>query len=121
MAEDYKDCDSYRLFQEIPPVELRVGATPTSVGRVEKYDHASRLMHRLDEIGRRQLVILSMSEAGQPHTQIHVDALTHYLHSCKGLRSLKRVFTCRMVYNKYAWAELRARLNIPQLAIIVSV
>ncbi len=106
-------------YHEIPLIELRVGASPESKGRVERYDSACNLMHRLDRIGRDRSVILAVSEAGQPWQLEHVDALNHYLHAGCGLRSFKRVCVVP-AFNKYGWAELRERLLIPALAIIVT-
>lgn len=119
MALDYKDSEGFRLYQQIPPVELRVGAKLP--GRVERYDHAGHLLRRLDVLGREQKHILGLTEAGQPLPEQHVEALNLYLHSCKGLRSFKRVNQSGSALNKYAWSEFRAKLNIPELAVLVSV
>ncbi len=121
MAIPYKETDGYKLYAEIPVIELRVAAKEGSAGRVEKFDDAGRLMHRLDEIGRRQHFILSLTEAGQPMPPQHVEAMNLYLHNNTGLRSFKRVHQSGTAYNKFAWSEFRERLNIPTLAVIMPV
>jgi hypothetical protein len=121
MSISCTDTETFKLYQEIPPVELRIGTSPTSAGRVEKFVAAGRLMARLDAIGRKQHMILSLTEAGQPLPQQHVDAMNLYLHHNKGLRSFKRVHQSGTISNKYAWSEFREKLNIPTLAVLVSV
>lgn len=118
MAIPFKETDGYRLYLQIPPVELRHGAKLP--GRLEKFDDAARLMHRLDELGRLRKNILSLAEAGQPLPEQHVEALNLYLHNNRGLRSFKRVHQSGNAFNKYAWSEFRAKLNIPEMAVLVS-
>jgi hypothetical protein len=120
MAIPFEQTEGFKLYLEIPPVELRVTTSLTSAGKVERYNSAGRLMHRLDEIGRRKLIILSLTEGGQVMPAQHVEAMNLYLHNNHGMRSFKRVCQTRFA-NKFGWAEFRERLNIPTLAILVNV
>lgn len=115
-----QDTDSFRIYSEIPPVSVRFTGTGKGRGRTETFNSAVALMTRLHFIGIKRQVILSLTEAGQPLPQHHVDALNHYLRACHGLRSFRRV--CQTsVYSRFGWAELRGLLNIPTLAVLVSV
>ena len=105
---------------DIAPVELRIARDPASPGRVEKFTHSAHLMRRLDAIGRRQLLILALTEGGQELPAQHLEALNLYLRSLRGLRSFKRVSTTLWT-TKYAWSQLRESLDIPTLAILVAV
>jgi len=112
--------EAFHLYLEIPTVEIRVGPKHDSPGRVEKFNSAGQLLARLDDLGVRRWHILALSEAGQVLPQIHVDALNLYLHANHGLRSFRRI-SHFATYNRFAWGELRARLAIPELAVIVPV
>ncbi|MBA3849354.1 MAG: hypothetical protein C0502_05085 [Opitutus sp.] len=102
------------LFFSIPAVALRVSANADSLGRVENYSAANRLMRRLGEIGARGLVLTAVSEGGAPWPESAVDSLNHYLRAGKGLRYFKRV--CRTEWrSKYGWAELRGRIGAPPI------
>lgn len=107
-------------YFSIPPVELRVSAAAEGKGRFERYDQANALMRRLDEIGRRQLFIVAVNEAGQPWAAEHIEILNLYLLSQRGLRGFRRV-TPLPWRTRYAWSALRESLHIPELAVLVAV
>jgi len=112
--------DTFSIYMQIPAVELHVAAARPSTVIVEKYDSASRLMHRLDILGRKQQKIKAITEGGQEMPAVHVEALNLYLQANRGLRSFRRV-AAAPVFTKYGWSEFREKLNIPTLAVLVSV
>lgn len=109
--------ESFKLYFEIPEITLTVGTSPESKGHVEKFTAANQLMQRLDVVGKNKLVLLAIAEAGVDLAEHHVDAINHYLWSCSGLRSFKRV--ARMGWKtKYGWTQLRESLSVPVKAFI---
>lgn len=107
------------LYFQIVPVDLVVAPGPDVAGKAERFDHAGHLMRRLDQIGRRGLYIVSLSEGGQPHAPAQIAALNHYLRALRGLRSFRRI--CRTSWRtKWGWAEFRDRLDFPTLAVLVN-
>lgn len=108
------------MYFAIPPIVLRVSRNDKGPGRVEHYDQANFLMRRLDVIGRNQLTILEVTEAGQPWAPDQVEVLNICLRTQKGLRSFKRV--AKMGWNtKWGWNQFREMNEIPFLAVLVAV
>ncbi len=119
MSDPLSIFDSPDYFS-IPPVELRVARNERGPGRLERFESSAFLMRRLDVVGRRQLTILAITEAGQPWAEQHVAVLNLVLRTQRGLRSFKRV--ARMEWRtKWAWDQFREMNSIPTLALLVAV
>lgn len=110
----------HAMYFGIPPVALTVSKSGNPPGRVEHYAQANKLMRRLDVIGREQLTLLAVTEAGQPWAEDQVDALNLCLRTQKGLRSFKRVAKMGWL-TKWGWDQLREMNDIPRLAVLVAV
>jgi hypothetical protein len=103
--------DVVSRYFEIEPVVLMVARGPSHCA-AERFVRSNALMRRLDEIGRRRLVLVLVELDGSRLCARSLGALNIYLGAGRGLAAFRRVCRAGLWLDRWAWYELRIRLAL---------